>query len=329
MPWMAVAGNVIGGLIGADAASSASRAQTEAAQKQADLQREMFNRGVELNAPFRQAGLTAQNRLMSFLGLQAPVDTSSPLSQMGTEQQRTALRNALIGQFTTPGKETSRWVGGADGGGYVTTRSPDVVNEQALNAAIAQQLGQLQSTLPQSQQAQISPEFGKYARDFSMSDFQQEPGYGFRLSEGLKALDRNAAARGGLLSGASLKAAQRYGQDLASQEYMNAFNRYQTNRANQLQPLQSLMGAGQTAANALQSAGQNYATGAGEAFAGMGNARAAGLVGGANAITGGLSRGLSAYRENELIKALQGQNPNYGSQSISFNPSKTSNFYGD
>lgn len=55
---------------------------------------------------------------------------------------------------------------------------------------------------------------------------QMDPGYGFRMSEGLKALDRQAAARGGLISGGALKAAQRYGQDVASQEFGNAFNRY-------------------------------------------------------------------------------------------------------
>ena len=47
---------------------------------------------------------------------------------------------------------------------------------------------------------------------FGMRQFQQDPGYGFRLKEGQQALDRQAAARGGLISGGALKAAQRYGQ---------------------------------------------------------------------------------------------------------------------
>ena len=82
---------------------------------------------------------------------------------------------------------------------------------------------------------------------FGMAQVQQDPGYAFRLSEGQKALDRSAAARGGLISGGALKAAQRYGQEMGSQEYQNAFNRYQTERAAQLNPLQSLAGLGQTA----------------------------------------------------------------------------------
>lgn len=63
------------------------------------------------------------------------------------------------------------------------------------------------------------------AFSFGANDFQADPGYAFRLSEGQRGLDRQAAARGGLISGSALKAASRYGQDMASQEYGNAFNR--------------------------------------------------------------------------------------------------------
>ena len=77
---------------------------------------------------------------------------------------------------------------------------------------------------------------------------QMDPGYGFRLSEGLKALDRQAAARGGLISGGALKAAQRYGQDVASQEFGNAYNR-----------LAGLAGVGQTATGAMGNAASQFA----------------------------------------------------------------------
>jgi hypothetical protein len=94
---------------------------------------------------------------------------------------------------------------------------------------------------------------------FGMNQFQADPGYAFRMSEGMKALERGAAARGGLLSGAALKGAQRFGQDLASQEYQNAFNRYQTERSARLNPLQSLANVGQTTAQQLGEAGRSYA----------------------------------------------------------------------
>lgn len=139
---------------------------------------------------------------------------------------------------------------------------------------------------------------------FGMSQFQQDPGYGFRLAEGQKALDRQAAARGGLISGGALKAAQRYGQEMGSQEYTNAFNRYQTERQARLGPLQSLAGVGQTAVNQLGQAGQQYATGAGEALTSGAAARASGYVGGANALTGALNTGLNYYQGQQLLNRL-------------------------
>ena len=131
--------------------------------------------------------------------------------------------------------------------------------------------------------------YGNLMRNFGQSDFEADPGYGFRMSEGLKALDRQAAARGGLISGAALKGAQRYGQDLASQEYQNAFNRYQTNRGSVYGMLSGQQGVGQTATNAMGAAGQNFANQAGEAYMGAGNARASGYIGSANAWGNGLN----------------------------------------
>lgn len=118
---------------------------------------------------------------------------------------------------------------------------------------------------------------------FGMQQFQQDPGYGFRMSEGLKALDRTAAARGGLMSGAALKGAQRYGQDLASQEYTNAFNRYQTERQAKLGPLQSLAGVGQTAANTLGSQAGAYGTNVGNLYGQQGENAANALIAGQQA----------------------------------------------
>jgi len=141
---------------------------------------------------------------------------------------------------------------------------------------------------------------------FGMAQFQQDPGYGFRLAEGQKALDRSAAARGGLISGGALKAAQRYGQDMGSQEYMNAFNRYQTERNAQLNPLQSLAGVGQTTANQLGQFGAANAANVGNLMTGGAAAQAAGRVGAANAATGGLSTYLNYTSSNNLLKRNRG-----------------------
>jgi hypothetical protein len=147
--------------------------------------------------------------------------------------------------------------------------------------------------------------YGRYAKDFGMSDFTADPGYAFRLAEGQKTLDRQAAARGGLISGGALKAATRYGQDMGSQEYQNAFNRYQTNRANQLQPLGSLLTSGQAAASNQAAAAGNYGTQAGGNITGAGAASAAGQVGSANALTNALSGYLNYSSSQNLADAIR------------------------
>ena len=69
---------------------------------------------------------------------------------------------------------------------------------------------------------QNAADYGSMAKPFGADQFQQDPGYAFRQAEGMKALERSASARGNLLSGATMKGIQRFGQDLASQEYQNA-----------------------------------------------------------------------------------------------------------
>lgn len=108
---------------------------------------------------------------------------------------------------------------------------------------------------------------------------QMDPGYGFRLSEGLKAMERGAAARGGLMSGAALKAGQRYGQDLASQEYGNAYNR-----------LASLANVGPQAAGVMSNLGQNYATNVGNIMMGQGQTAANAALARGSAYSGGLNQ---------------------------------------
>ena len=141
---------------------------------------------------------------------------------------------------------------------------------------------------------------------FGPEQFSKDPGYGFRLSEGQKALERNAAARGGLISGGALKAATRFGQDMGSQEYSNAFNRYQIERAAKLGPYQALAGVGQSTANQLGQFGAANAANVGNLMTSGAAAQGAGYVGQANAITGGLGTYLNYSQGNALLNALRG-----------------------
>ena len=201
------AASLAGGAIAASGSKKAANTQAAAAQQAEQTQRDMFERQLALQEPFRQGGITAQQQLMQLLG---------------------------IG-------------GDANAEGY-----------------------------------------GSMARPFGQKDFEQDPGYAFRQSEGMRALERSASARGGLLSGGTLKGIQRFGQDLASQEYGNAFNRFQIERAARLNPLQSLMGSGQSAANMMTSAAGQAGQGIAGAQLGQGQARASGYVGQANALGGAL-----------------------------------------
>jgi hypothetical protein len=96
---------------------------------------------------------------------------------------------------------------------------------------------------------------------FTGQGLEMDPGYAFRQAEGLKALERSAASRGIGQTGGTLKALTRYGQDMASQEYQNAFQRslsgFQANQQARQQRLGTLSSLVNTGYGASGAAGQN------------------------------------------------------------------------
>ena len=235
-----------GSLIAGSAAKSAAKAQAGAAQKGIDAQREMFERQVELQEPFRQGGLASQNQLLTLLGI-----VPAPMPEAPVQYDKR--------------------------GEVIPAKAP---------------------TTPQYTVDPNNPEFGSAAKAFGMDQFNADPGYAFRLSEGMKALERSAAARGGLLSGSTLKGISRYGQDMGSQEYQNAFNRYQVERQARLNPLQSLMGAGQTSAGTLTGAAGQLGQGLGQAAVAQGAAKASSYMNQSTALNnaiGGASQNFMMY----------------------------------
>ena len=147
--------------------------------------------------------------------------------------------------------------------------------------------------------------YGQYSRDFGMQDFQQDPGYAFRLSEGLKQLGSQARAQGGAGGGRTMMGIQNYAQGLASQEYGNAFNRYQTNRQNQLAPLGSLMSSGQAAASGQVGSQGQYGANVGNLM----------MTGGANQANAALMQGnIGAQQFNTLGRGLNQAQSMYGPQ---------------
>jgi hypothetical protein len=146
---------------------------------------------------------------------------------------------------------------------------------------------------------------GDFNRDFTIGDFQKDPGYQFRMDEGRGALEGSASARGGLLSGGTGKALERYGQDYASGEYSNAYNRFNNDRNQRFNRLASIAGVGQTATNTTVGAGANASRDVADATIGAANAAAAGRVGQANALTSGVESLGNFYRNRRY-----GWNPN-------------------
>jgi hypothetical protein len=142
---------------------------------------------------------------------------------------------------------------------------------------------------------------------FGMDQFQADPGYAFRLGEGQKAIERSAAARGMQLSGSTLKGLTNYAQGAASQEYQNAFNRYQAERSALLNPLQSLAGIGQSATSQVGAAGQNYANAASDLTTSGAAARASGYVGSSNALNQAIGGASNAYMGGQIMNRFMPQ----------------------
>lgn len=109
----------------------------------------------------------------------------------------------------------------------------------------------------------------------ALGNFQGDPGYQFRLNEGNKAINNAAAARGMGNSGATLKALTKYGQDFASNEFNNAYNR-------NFQRLSSIAGFGTGATQGTANAAQNYGNNVSQNQIGLGNATAANYLSQAN-----------------------------------------------
>lgn len=136
--------------------------------------------------------------------------------------------------------------------------------------------------------------------DGQASDFASEdPGYKFRLEEGQRSVDNSAAARGSTLSGAALKALQKYGQGMASQEFQNSYNR-----------LSGVSGQGQASAAGQAANSMQFGAQQGQNTMAGGNALAAGTMGQGNAWANGGQSVVNAYQNNQLMNLFKTKSPN-------------------
>jgi hypothetical protein len=112
----------------------------------------------------------------------------------------------------------------------ILKKQQDLESQSGYGAVGTQNLNNLNALI---QSGELYKGYGDYTDelgfDASTVDVTQDPGYAFRLSQGQKALDTGAGAKGQLFSGAQQKALAKYGQELGSQEYQNAYQRQFTN----------------------------------------------------------------------------------------------------
>lgn len=124
-----------------------------------------------------------------------------------------------------------------------------------------------------------------------------DPGYQFGLNQGNRNIQGSAAARGGLYSGATLKALNKFGGDYATGRFNDTYNRMETSRNNQYNRYASAAQIGQIANNQVASAGQNFANNVSGNLIGAGNATAASSIAQGNAWGNALNQGVSSYNQ--------------------------------
>lgn len=325
--WLVGGATVGSALIGANAAGDAADAQSQAAAQSDATQRYMYDQTREDNAPFRETGIAANNQLAYLLGLDGSSGSggsggaTSPYSQeapntYASGQSDNALWESILGKFNAAhqaqyGTPMNRaWTADADAANakaQLDRQYQDALKTDPTYLAAQEQDKQAKAN---------DPSYGSLMRKFSAADMNADPvyqsGLQFGLDQGTQGINRQAAAGGNFLSGATLKALTRFGNDYGSTKANESYNRFNTDQNSKYNKLAGLSGAGQQATNQVSTAGQNMANQVSASQQGAGNARASGYVGSANAWNNAIGQGVNAYQQNQLMSSLGGYNGSTG-----------------
>ena len=281
------AGSVVSAGIGAnsarragDAASRGADAATAESGRQYDQTRRDF-------APYRNIGVGALNLLGQPYGLSTGTngingyygDDGDLIHDSGGVPMVNAERYANDPAYRHAWDKTLEWEkANRPGWKGQETYWARATNEDwsRLNESLSRNLADYRTQNPQQQGTQGAP------GDFS--NFFASPDYNFRRTEGMRGLERSAAASGGAFSGNALRALSEFNSNLAAGEYGNYFNR-----------LASIAGIGQTATNQTAAYGAEHAANAGRNSLYAADARVSGIIGQGNAIGQGISDIAGAY----------------------------------
>jgi hypothetical protein len=245
------------------AAGKAAKAQGKAADASIAYERESRDLSLELQRPYREASYAATSALMDLTGLPRARPPGTAIE---------LSKNPFTGKYDNAGGplgDIARVAGKEAGRQY----------DEAVG----------QGNVPQ-------------LADYPAYSFKGDPGYQFRMDEGMKALERGAAARGGLLSGGFARKSLRYAQDYASNEYQNVYNR-----------IASIAGFGQVATNNSTGIIMGSAGNVGGAMMNAGEARASGYIAQGNAWSNAINQVGMAAGSGMFGKSMgANQAMNYG-----------------
>jgi hypothetical protein len=253
-----------------------------------------------------------------FSDLGVPADPSLAAG-MGVTEGMAAIQPSLVDRAldlikTPAGQAVLGGVGSAVGGvleANAAEQAAETQSQAAQNAlALQREMFEYQKGLLEPYRTagtkaleRLSGAMGLGGPGSQQQMLEMDPGYGFRLGEGLKALERMQASRGNFLSGGALKAGQRFAQDTASQEYGNAYNR-----------LANIAGLGQTAGTQMGGAAAGFGTSAGNIMGQEANALAAGRAARGSAYSNAIGGALGSYQnylnrqqEERLIRDIFGR----------------------
>lgn len=336
-----IAAPLIGGMMAGDSAQSAEGAQAQGAGEANATLKANYDQTRKDFSGYMGTGGAANNKLATYLGLDSagssgqgmsaeqyraqflPQFTTQVGGSAGTQKQLAYNRADDTGQYAvyTDGTE------GPYGGTPMTggTGATSQVDEVGLNNAIQQALSQQQTAQQAGQQsAQSDPNFGMLTRQFGAADLAKDlpyqNGLQWGLNEGAKGIDNMAGATGSRLSGATLKALTRFGNDYATTKTAGAADRY-SQRQNQIYGMLSgTSNSGQQAAGTVSQAGQATAGGVAANQTGLGNARGASEIAQGNAWSGGLNGAMSGYQTNKLINSLTNRGTSGGGGYVASEP---------
>lgn len=307
MSWglVAVAGaTLVGGTIAGQGAKDAARAQARGADAATAETARQYDQTRRDFAPYRTAGAGALNQLTRLFGIDTSVGGGN--AEVNTDY-------------------------GIGAGAVPTVNSQLYQSDPAYRAAWDQVLAEQKQLDPRGfyhkaqehDAALINEKLAKYSAQFrdankpaegapgtagtpDMSGFFTSPGYQFRRDEGMRGIERTAAARGGAFSGNALRALTDFNSNIASGEFGQYVNQ-----------LAGIAGTGQTATSQTAAFGADAANSASRNALFSADARASGIIGQSNAIGQGVSdlAGLYGYYKNNRVPAGYG-GTGYGGNSL-------------